>query len=209
MLLRWRATKEGGEFGSPKEPVGLLRSLQQNSTPVPAEQLAALSNVTGVSADVASSIIYMIRANACEVHRGGKRAGCALSALMGWHNHDCKPCATAAVSADGVLRVEALREIAEGEEVTISYVDTSKVLFTARAILGAILGAIRGSLRNCSDAYPSASAVRGAPRAAARALRLRLPLRALRPRAAPRPQGAHSQPLSGGPGPDRAAARRV
>ena len=107
MLLRWRATKEGGEFGSPKEPVGLLRSLQQNSTPVPAEQLAALSNVTGVSADVASSIIYMIRANACEVHRGGKR-GCALSALMGWHNHDCKPCATAAVSADGVLRVEAL-----------------------------------------------------------------------------------------------------
>ena len=81
MLLRWRATKEGGEFGSPKEPVGLLRSLQQNSTPVPAEQLAALSNVTGVSADVAASIIYMIRANACEVHRGGKRAGCALSAL--------------------------------------------------------------------------------------------------------------------------------
>ena len=73
MLLRWRATKEGGEFGSPKEPVGLLRSLQQNSTPVPAEQLAALSNVTGVSADVAASIIYMIRANACEVHRGGKR----------------------------------------------------------------------------------------------------------------------------------------
>ena len=203
MLLRWRATKEGGEFGSPKEPVGLLRSLQQNSTPVPAEQLAALSNVTGVSADVAASIIYMIRANACEVHRGGKRAGCALSALMGWHNHDCKPCATAAVSADGVLRVEALREIAEGEEVTISYVDTSKVLFTARAILGAI----RGSLRNCSDASPSTSAVRGAPRAAARALRLRLPLRALRPRAAPRPQGAHPQPLSGGPG--RADARRV
>ena len=113
-----------------------------------------------------------------------------------------------AMTVNGSIPGPVLR-MREGEEVTISYVDTSKVLFTARAILGAILGAIRGSLRNCSDASPSTSAVRGAPRAAARALRLRLPLRALRPRAAPRPQGAHPQPLSGGPGPGRAAARRV
>ena len=139
MLLRWRATKEGGEFGSPKEPVGLLRSLQQNSTPVPAEQLAALSNVTGVSADVAASIHDPRQRARCT---RGKRAGCAVGA-DGMAQPRLQAGATAAVSATA-SSASRRSEIAEGEEVTISYVDTSKVLFTARAILYAILAQSAG-----------------------------------------------------------------
>ena len=60
----------------------------------------------------------MVRTNACQVERNGKKAGCALSALVGWHNHDCTPTAAATVMADGRLSICALRDIVSGKEVT-------------------------------------------------------------------------------------------
>ena len=60
----------------------------------------------------------MVRTNACQVERNGKKAGCALSALVGWHNHDCTPNAAATVMADGRLSICALRDIDLGKEVT-------------------------------------------------------------------------------------------
>ena len=74
----------------------------------------------------AASLIYQVRTNACEITRAGKKVGCALSVLMGWHNHDCTPSAQATVAADGCVTLTALRDIGEGEEVTISYVDVTE-----------------------------------------------------------------------------------
>ena len=59
----------------------------------------------------------MVRTNACQVERNGKKAGCALSALVGWHNHDCTPTAAATVMGDGRLSICALRDMPQGAEV--------------------------------------------------------------------------------------------
>ena len=49
---------------------------------------------------------------------GAARAqvGCALSTLMGWHNHDCNPNAGATIADCGRVRIESKRRIALGEE---------------------------------------------------------------------------------------------
>ena len=52
-----------------------------------------------------------MRTNACEISRGGKKVGCALSVLMGWHNHDCLPNAQATVDEEGLVSVRALRDM--------------------------------------------------------------------------------------------------
>lgn len=74
-----------------------------------------------------------IRTNAAQIQRMGAKVGCALSVLLGWHNHSCRPNAAASIDADGLLHVVALRPIAMAEEITISYVDTEGSLDTRRA----------------------------------------------------------------------------
>ena len=118
-----------------KEPIDLLTSLQANATDVPPEQLAGLSRLTGMKAETVARILYQVRTNACEVVRAGKKAGCALSVLMGWHNHDCLPSCQATVTDEGHVTITALRDIKEGEELSISYVDATKPYEERRAVL--------------------------------------------------------------------------
>merc|ERR1711939_901583 len=68
--------------------------------------------------------IYRTRTNAATLDRGGK-AGCALSVYMGYTNHSCEPNAQATIDDDGFVCLRAIRPIAVGEEVSISYVDLS------------------------------------------------------------------------------------
>ena len=126
LLLRYSvATNEKvGDWPSiTKEPVPLLTSLQANACDVPPEQLIQLSKLTGVSSAAVASLIFQIRTNAAEITRSNKKVGCALSVLMGWHNHDCAPNARSVIEADGSVQIQSLKEIKDGEEVTISYVD--------------------------------------------------------------------------------------
>ena len=108
-----------------KEPISLLTSLQANACDVPPEQLQLLSKLSDVSVASVAALIYQVRTNACQITRGGRKVGSALSVLMGWHNHDCEPNAASEIGADGCVTIRALRELAEGEEITISYVDRS------------------------------------------------------------------------------------
>ena len=124
-----------GEWGEGKEPVELLTSLQANATDVPPEQLAGLSRLAGMKAETVARILYQVRTNACEVTRNGKKVGCALSVLMGWHNHDCLPSCQATVNDEGYVTITALRDIKEGEELLISYVDATKEYEERRAVL--------------------------------------------------------------------------
>lgn len=136
MLLRYKMStmlKEAGggggagEWHDEKEPTSMLATLQGNATDVPVEQLQLLARLSGVTTQMAASLIYQVRTNACEVRRhDGKKAACALSALMGWHNHDCTPNAKAEVREDGCVALSALRGIKSGEEITISYIDVSQ-----------------------------------------------------------------------------------
>ena len=143
MLLRYKIStdpKGAGEWSASKEPSALLASLQGNACDVPPDQLSALARMTGLSNATTASIIYQVRTNACEVSRGGGKVGCALSVLMGWHNHDCLPAAAATVEENGRVTLTALRDISEGEEVTISYVDPSKPYDERRQTLAAHYG---------------------------------------------------------------------
>jgi len=124
-----------GEWGEGKEPIELLTSLQANATDVPPEQLAGLSRLAGMKAETVARILYQVRTNACEVTRNGKKVGCALSVLMGWHNHDCLPSCQATVNDEGCVTITALRDIKEGEELLISYVDATKEYDERRAVL--------------------------------------------------------------------------
>jgi hypothetical protein len=137
MLLRYKMSIEPkvGEWTEAKEPSRMLNSLQANACDVPPDQLDKLAKLTGLPMATAAALIYQVRTNAAEVSRGGKKVGCALSVLMGWHNHDCTPSAVANVTADGAVTVRALRDIAEGEEVTISYVDARKSVDERRKTL--------------------------------------------------------------------------
>lgn len=138
MLLRYRTSLEGavGEPPVPrKERVGVLDTLQANETPISAEMLAHLSRLSGVPPARASRLVGALRTNACEVRRGDLRAGCALSALMGWHNHDCAPNASATIGPEGALVMTALRDVAAGDEVLISYVDARLPLDERRRTL--------------------------------------------------------------------------
>lgn len=138
MLLRYRAslTEGVGEWSDEKERTPLVMlTLQKNECKVAKQQLSALSRLTGVREEETAAIIYAIRTNACEIHRREAKVGCALSALMGWHNHDCAPNAMSRIGDDGLVRIETLRPIALGEEVLISYVDPTQPVDTRRAIL--------------------------------------------------------------------------
>ncbi|KAL3929608.1 MAG: hypothetical protein SGPRY_001890 [Prymnesium sp.] len=152
MLLRYKLSSEPkvGEWSDQKEPISMLKSLQANPTQVPSDQLAHLARISSLPAHEVASLIYQgseapekrssqqelwvkdggetesspVRTNACEIVRNGKKVGCALSALVGWHNHDCQPNAQVLVDEKGQVSVGALRNIAEGEEVRISYIDS-------------------------------------------------------------------------------------
>lgn len=153
MLLRYRAslTEGVGEWSAHKERTPLVMlTLQKNECKVGKQQLGALSRLTGVRELEAAAIIYAIRTNACEVQRGGAKVGCALSALMGWHNHDCAPNAAARVGEDGQLRIEALRGVAADDEVLISYIDAKQPVDARRAILEQHYGFRCGCTR-CRD----------------------------------------------------------
>ena len=82
--------------------------------------------MSGVSSANVASLVYQVRTNAAEIVRNGKKSGCALSVLMGWHNHSCIPNAQAEVRDDGHVTISALRDLAKDEEVLISYVDATE-----------------------------------------------------------------------------------
>lgn len=138
LLLRFRVTlqPEVGEWSSDKESTTALTSLQRNPVNLDRSQLATLASLTGVTSNDAGALISMVRTNACQVERNnGKKAGCALSALVGWHNHDCAPNAAATVMGDGRLSICALRDMALGEEVLISYINVSEGREARRNVL--------------------------------------------------------------------------
>ncbi|CAE8637682.1 unnamed protein product [Polarella glacialis] len=126
MLLRYKALQERGDWCGPspagKEALSLLPTLQATSTSIPAQLLSKLSKSTGVDAETCSRIIFQIRTNAAEIHRG-RKVGCALSVYVGYANHDCDANAGASVDADGHACITATRSLEQGEEVLISYVD--------------------------------------------------------------------------------------
>lgn len=138
LLLRFRVTlqPEVGEWSPDKESTTALTSLQRNPVNLDRSQLATLASLTGVTSNDAGALISMVRTNACQVERNnGKKAGCALSALVGWHNHDCAPNAAATVMGDGRLSICALRDMALGEEVLISYINVSEGREARRNVL--------------------------------------------------------------------------
>ena len=81
-----------------------------------------------------------MRTNACEISRGGRKVGCALSVLMGWHNHDCSPNAQSTITPGGEVTLTALKDVKDGEELTISYVDPTQPLEERRKTLLAHYG---------------------------------------------------------------------
>ena len=142
LLLRYKCSNDERikEWTEGKEPVSLLQTLQGNAADVPPEQLQGLAKHTGISAAQASQLIYQVRTNACQVTRRGQKVGCALSCLMGWHNHDCNPSASSQVTSDGHVTVTALRDLREGEEITISYVNPADDVDERRRVLLAHYG---------------------------------------------------------------------
>ena len=76
-------------------------------------------------APIVCRVIAQIRGNAAGVERLGRRVGCALSVHMGYANHDCAPNCVASVDDDGCVVLTCARPVAEGGEVSISYVDAS------------------------------------------------------------------------------------
>jgi len=138
MLCRYRSSlTEGiGEWTTAKERTPLVMlTLQKNECRVPAQQLSVLSRLSGVRQEEVAAIIFAVRTNACEIYRNKEKVGCALSTLMGWHNHDCTPNAASTIGEDGKVAITTLRPIAAAEELTISYVDFSKPVDERRAIL--------------------------------------------------------------------------
>ena len=139
LLTRFRITQtaEFGDWSERKETTSALTSLQRNPVNLEKGQLATLATLAGISANDAGALISMVRTNACQIERPkGRKAGCALSALVGWHNHDCAPSAAATVMDDGRLAVCALRDVREGEEVCLSYVDVTQPRERRREVLG-------------------------------------------------------------------------
>lgn len=118
----------------------MLATLQANACDVPPESLSSLSRLSGVPAAAVSHLIYQVRTNACEVRRNGNKVGCALSVLMGWHNHDCLPNTGVTLAENGKVTVTALRDVKEGEELTISYVDPTQPFEARRQTLSSHYG---------------------------------------------------------------------
>ena len=151
MMLRYKATAAKGDWtatigstatkgtektektekteGAPpgtKEPLALVHTLQANTDVVPPKQRAALSKLTGVPEKVVSLLIGQIRGNAASIERGGSKVGCALSAHMGYCNHDCTPNTEASVDKDGFVTLRALAAIEANAEICISYIDVNQ-----------------------------------------------------------------------------------
>ena len=142
MMLRYKAIAARGEWTTTtttttsdaanatppgtKEPLALVHTLQANTDVVPSNQRKALSKMTGVPEKVVSLLIGQIRGNAASIERGGKKVGCALSAHMGYSNHDCTPNAEAIVDMAGYVTLRALTDIGANEEVCISYIDVNQ-----------------------------------------------------------------------------------
>ena len=178
LLLRHKATAEQGEWcganaaAAGKEDFALLKTLQGNPASVPAQALLQLSLLTGVAKETAEELIYQIRTNAASLDRGGK-AGCALCCHMGYTNHDCEPNTAAAIDAQGYVRLTALRAMAPGDEVLISYIDQRLNVDERRQVLESHYGFSCGCARCKAD-------LRKKLRGGARALRAEGTGRALR-----------------------------
>jgi hypothetical protein len=148
MMLRYKSIAVAGEWtptiltssteaggGGCKEPLAMVHTLQANTDVVPPKQREALSKMTGVPPKVVSLLIGQIRGNAASIERGGAKVGCALSAHMGYANHDCTPNAEATVDAEGLVTLRALSNIPVGDEVCISYIDVNQHVEQRLAIL--------------------------------------------------------------------------
>ena len=143
MMLRYKAIAAKGEWtattaDSPpgtKEPLALVHTLQANTDVVPPQQRAALSKITGVPEKVVSLLIGQIRGNAASIERGGNKVGCALSAHMGYSNHDCTPNAEAIVDGAGFVVLRALAKIDAHSEICISYIDVNQHVSARLSIL--------------------------------------------------------------------------
>ena len=121
-----KAEKAEGAPPGTKEPLALVHTLQANTDVVPPKQRAALSKLTGVPEKVVSLLIGQIRGNAASIERGGNKVGCALSAHMGYCNHDCTPNTEASVDKDGFVTLRALAPIEANAEICISYIDVNQ-----------------------------------------------------------------------------------
>ena len=134
MMLRYKAIATKGDWttcidATPpgnKEPLVMVHTLQANTDVVPPKQRQILSKMTGVPEKVVSLLIGQIRGNAASIERGGKKVGCALSAHMGYSNHDCTPNAEAVVNMEGFVTLRALTNINADEEICISYIDVNQ-----------------------------------------------------------------------------------
>lgn len=118
-----------------KEPGALLNELIGHATDVNPAMLATLSRLSGLPSETISRLIYQIRTNAGSIIRNRRKVGCSLSAHMGFANHDCDPNAQPNIDEEGYVVFTSFREIKEGEEITISYVDSGMPLEERRAVL--------------------------------------------------------------------------
>ena len=92
---------------------------------------------------------------------------------MGYTNHDCEPNTAAAIDAQGYVRLTALRAMAPGDEVLISYIDQRLNVDERRQVLESHYGFSCGCTRCKAD-------LRKKLRGGARALRAEGTGRALR-----------------------------
>jgi hypothetical protein len=127
LLLRYKTVQQHGDWADQsmsKESISLLSCLQGHSTDIPMMQLQGLAGIVGLTADEVGLLIFQIRTNAASINKGrlGK-VGCALSAYMGYTNHDCAPTLQANVDGAGFLVLKATQNIEEGSEGCISYID--------------------------------------------------------------------------------------
>jgi hypothetical protein len=83
----------------------------------------SLAAASGVPLDDVHRLVGQIHSNAARISHQGRAAGCALSAHVGFANHDCAPNCAARVDAAGMVALTALGDLVAGDELTISYVD--------------------------------------------------------------------------------------
>ena len=127
LLLRYHTVQKHGDWADEsmsKESIVLLSSLQGHSIDIPMPTVQALAKIAGLTAAEVGLLIFQIRTNAASINKSGLgKVGCALSAYMGYTNHDCTPSLQATVDGDGFLCLKALKGIEEGHEGCISYID--------------------------------------------------------------------------------------
>lgn len=95
----------------------------------------SLAAIAGVDAGVVRRLLSCIGTNAATIaSEDGTPAGCAVSAHMGFTNHDCAPNCAAAIRR-GRVAITALGDLAEGDELTISYVAAHLPYYERRRLL--------------------------------------------------------------------------